>query len=363
MIKKVKISRLGPILIGCDPELELLDNLRGNVIHATNLTKTEPGGQIGRDGSGYQVELRPNPGTPGNVVKNLKALIHTLTADNYYCGVRGDKYSLGGHIHLGGVGTHPGAEFISALDHFIGAPLRRLSGQARGPYGSLGAYRSQFHGGIEYRTPPSAWLAKPEYATLVLRLAYQVAKRASSTRGLIYETDDGRCVATANSFARLIGPTSARQFSEFCHAPVTTGPINAAWTRRRGRPVRTAGLAAQTPGSRLDVIFRDEWQDSMRVAIQHELGQIPINTLATVELFGLDIDRGRVCYGTDIPGLVRIADDVFRRGGIQIGISYDWRMQSQSSSSADHIDFDRVALIVTAIRARLGSLVVGEGNQ
>ncbi len=363
MEKKVKRPRIGPILIGCDPELELLDQLRSNVIQATNLAKTESGGQIGRDGSGDQVELRPNPGTPGEVTKNLKMLIRTLTADNYFCGVKGDKYPLGGHIHISGLGPCPGANFIAALDHFIGVPMRGLSGTARGYYGSLGEYRSQPHGGIEYRTPPSAWLAKPEYARLVLRIAYQLAKRVSSTRGFSYETDDNRCVATAASVAKLIGPTSARKFIEFCHAPVTTDPINAAWTRGRGQPVRTAGLAVQTPGICLDVIFRDEWQDAMRVAIQHALAQIPIQTRATVELFGLAIDRGQVCYGTDIPGLVRIADDVFRRAGIQIGISYDWRMQLQSSSSAAHIDFDRVALIVAAIRARLGSLVVDKGNQ
>src|SRR5690606_31866806 len=65
------------------------------------------------------------------------------------------------------------------LDNYLALPVLFLenpkSSRLRRPrYGFLGDWRSQPHGGFEYRTPGS-WLISPQYAQAVLCLAKVVA--------------------------------------------------------------------------------------------------------------------------------------------------------------------------------------------
>ncbi|WP_025028552.1 putative amidoligase domain-containing protein [Caldalkalibacillus mannanilyticus] len=81
-------------------------------------------------------------------------------------------YPIGGHIHFSRVDLH--SHFIRALDNYLTLPLflleSDLSISRRPKYGFIGDYREQFHGGFEYRTPPS-WITTPTIARGVICLA------------------------------------------------------------------------------------------------------------------------------------------------------------------------------------------------
>ena len=85
-------------------------------------------------------------------------------------------FPIGGHIHFSGVPLS--AQFLRALDNYIVLPLVLVEdkrGIKRRPtYGFLGDFREQFHGGFEYRTPPS-WLISPTLTKGIFSLARVVA--------------------------------------------------------------------------------------------------------------------------------------------------------------------------------------------
>lgn len=83
---------------------------------------------------------------------------------------------IGGHIHFSGVPL--GTAFLRALDNYLTLPLVLVEdtrGVKRRPkYGFLGDFREQFHGGFEYRTPPS-WLVSPTLTKGIFSLAKVIA--------------------------------------------------------------------------------------------------------------------------------------------------------------------------------------------
>jgi hypothetical protein len=85
-------------------------------------------------------------------------------------------YPIGGHIHFSQV--HLESQLIRALDNYITLPLSLMESKEslsrRPKYGFLGDYREQFHGGFEYRTPPS-WIVTPTITRGVLAIAKVVS--------------------------------------------------------------------------------------------------------------------------------------------------------------------------------------------
>lgn len=170
------------ILLGADPELELA--YEGNRIAASSIG-LEAGGSaqtsyqthgVGADGAGGPIELRPEPGSSAHVTDSLRARLIRLR-DGYlvtrWPGLQrveliagcGRTIPVGGHIHVSGIGQEPSADMLVTLDATISRPLysasdSRLRGNSRS-YGGYSQWRSQDHGGWEYRTPPS-WLAHPD---------------------------------------------------------------------------------------------------------------------------------------------------------------------------------------------------------
>jgi hypothetical protein len=86
-------------------------------------------------------------------------------------------YPIGGHIHFSKISLQ--ANLIRALDNYLTLPLLLMESKEsmsrRPKYGYLGDYREQFHGGFEYRTPPS-WIVTPNVAKGVLALSKLIAK-------------------------------------------------------------------------------------------------------------------------------------------------------------------------------------------
>ena len=155
------------IKLGCDPELEQLASPNGYTVVSPTVnhsTSTE----IGVDGAGSQIELRPGAyTTPESIVTKIKTLIEQLPP----VGIVGDRFPLGGHIHVGGIKYS--REAIKLLDDFIGKLSAKTSGDARGSYKHLGAYETKPYG-FEYRSPSSTWLHNPEIARITFKLTKQL---------------------------------------------------------------------------------------------------------------------------------------------------------------------------------------------
>lgn len=130
------------------------------------------------------VEFRPAPSkNPKDIYtqlyRSLKAAVAKVN-NSKIVWLAGGKplkgYPIGGHIHFSQV--HLDASLLRALDNYITLPLSLMESKEslsrRPKYGFLGDYREQFHGGFEYRTPPS-WMVTPEITRGVLSIAKVVA--------------------------------------------------------------------------------------------------------------------------------------------------------------------------------------------
>jgi hypothetical protein len=162
---------------GADPEFELVDRRTRRIVPADEVISggTSVNDKIGVDGLGSQVELRPDPSENINrFILNVKSVLKDF-AHSYPCYsllVKGDRYSLGGHIHIS---IPPFAPVLKLLDNWVGSHVIELSGGARGSYKRLGAYETK-PWGFEYRTPPAAIFLKPDVLKAVLVIMKGVLK-------------------------------------------------------------------------------------------------------------------------------------------------------------------------------------------
>lgn len=189
-MKKAKELRLPSLKLGGDPEFGVSE--RFTVDYTINGV-----GNIGYDHGGDVGELRPRPGKPDRIIRNLRLMMVKIRelrpAQNIFGG--GGQHlgkSTGGHIHFGiknncsihdsrycnnsCAGRAGFRSLVKALDHYIGRPMRKHKGGRRSyrSYGQLGDIRQKSHG-FEYRTPPS-WLTSPELAQSVLTVAYAIGQ-------------------------------------------------------------------------------------------------------------------------------------------------------------------------------------------
>jgi hypothetical protein len=169
--------RVSKISFGADPEFELVDRRDRYIVPASEVIRggTSVNDKIGIDGSGAQVELRPDPsGSIDKFLLNVRSVLKDFVSSySYYSlSVQGDRYPLGGHIHLS---IPPYKWVLKLLDNWIGSRVIDLSGEARGSYKRLGAYEEK-PWGFEYRTPPAAIFLKPEVLKAVLTIMKRVLK-------------------------------------------------------------------------------------------------------------------------------------------------------------------------------------------
>ncbi|WP_211230125.1 putative amidoligase domain-containing protein, partial [Desulfovirgula thermocuniculi] len=183
------LSKNSRVTVGGDPEFEMW---RGNTLVSAD-DYLDMGDSIGTDGARNQVELRPAPGTPSQVVRSLRELIKEFAKrfPKYDLDAAGHKYPCGGHIHIGGIpDREPPGELLELLDDFIGKPSLPLSGEARGDYRRLSAWEDK-PWGFEYRTPPAAVFSNPRVARTVLKLARNLVTKFYSGRALEYNDPPG----------------------------------------------------------------------------------------------------------------------------------------------------------------------------
>lgn len=178
------------IQLGTDPEFELISRRTNTIVQADTVISGGTCAQVGTDGAGIQVELRPNPGTPAQLVENLRGLFREFYCQygsRYYLAYTGNTYPLGAHIHasvwrdgsLLQLQPDQQAAIAHALDLVLG-PLVCWSGRARGRYARRGAWRPQPHG-VEYRTLPACIFSTPTLARAVLEIAAAIITRLVTT--------------------------------------------------------------------------------------------------------------------------------------------------------------------------------------
>ncbi len=319
------------ITVGADPEFELI-NSNGGVTYAcrviTDSGYCEP---IGLDGAEDQVELRPEPGTPAAVVKNIRELVNRFANEykEYDLSPVGDTLPCGGHIHIGGVPDVTG-DLISLLDDFIGKPTARLSGSARGDYGGLGNYEMKEYG-FEYRTPPALIFSNPRIARIMLKLARNLVERYFTEDEIEYNDQP-----TVEDYKKVGGLTDkeVQYFMSFTKNP-TRKTMRAAW----GAP--TLKRKSRTLG----VEFRDEWAEYVKNKLCRALIMLfkkaHCKRPRRLVLYGLRSDRGEVAT-IPIEGMDLI-DNVVRCSGntsnaIWIGLPYSFRL--------DPFDADEQVMVV-----------------
>ena len=316
------------VTVGCDPELEVTKN--GVVIRAdTNLgihdyTSTE----IGCDGAASQLEFRPKPGTPQQVVKNIRHLVKKFSEkyDDFDLTDEGARFPLGGHIHIGvGHRLDVTSEYVRMLDDFIGRPTLDLSGSARGSYKALGMVRSQPHG-IEYRSCPAAVFQNPVIAYIVFKLAKNLSERYFNLETIQYHD-----VPTVQDYIDVGGlsPREAKYFQDFCknYKPVTS--IRASW---KVKPAVVVPVTLHTPL----LEFHDDWSLENRENISRVFGEgIQLENEYRITLYGLARERGSMMTTLHLSGIschepVRNTWSGSRH--LNVGVSYDLRRYGMPNS-------------------------------
>lgn len=185
------LANLDQVVLGADPEF-IMRKPGGELVMASDYFPRF--GRVGCDAIWHGedrsakplVEIRPRP-TPDPrelVIRIYKGMLQAArrVQDGRIQWLAGalphPGFPLGGHIHFSGVFFN--FKLLRALDHYLALPMvltEDPKGVRRRPkYGYLGDFRSQFHGGFEYRTLPS-WLVSPTLTKGVLSAAKLVTAR------------------------------------------------------------------------------------------------------------------------------------------------------------------------------------------
>lgn len=191
-IVQYKLKESQQAVLGADPEFVLRHGTKGNIILASEFFKKN--GRVGCDSIWLREdathtrlplgELRPRPDTdPRQLIVNIyKTMLAGIKKINQPAvewlagGMPMKDYPIGGHIHFSQVKLT--SQLLRSLDNYLALPYMliesRESIQRRPKYGFLGDFRTQFHGGFEYRTLPS-WLLSPCLAKGAIALAKLIA--------------------------------------------------------------------------------------------------------------------------------------------------------------------------------------------
>ena len=216
------------ILLGGDPEFEVVDTEEGEIIPAYRVDVFDEGGdspfsKVGTDGNDSIAEIRPSPRkTPEGYVREVRSILEFIKKRVPWIdlSVEGDRYPLGGHIHVGAredltrrVLKEKAEVFIEALDDFIGKLLLPTSGAARGKYAKLFAYEIKPYG-WEYRTPPASIYGDLEVLRITYKLTKGLVEKLLRERKLSYEVgEDG--IPTFEEYLAFLTEEEARYFLDF----------------------------------------------------------------------------------------------------------------------------------------------------
>ena len=309
-----KIKKIFPeeILVGADPEFELIQD--GEVLEAdeTLYMSDRYHSPIGTDGAGSQIELRPQPGNPIKVTQNIRNLLEqfSMQNSNMNLGTTGNQFPLGGHIHIGvGLPVQPNKDLVTLLDDFIGKPTINLSGEAREDYKRLSAVRQQPHG-FEYRTCPAAVFQDPGITTIVLKLARNLVKNYIYEKTMVYHSNP-----TVDEYVQIGGLTrqQAKYFKKFCDGFRPTNCLSETWKLQKTRHWHD-----------VEITFENVWADSAKSYINSRLRNIKVKKPLSLTLYGLGEKKyGQRSCTIAVPSFRQVIGP--RTSDHEIGVSYDVR--------------------------------------
>ena len=305
--KKQKIT----VTVGSDPEFELIDVNTNRIICAgEHFSGTDPDIEIGVDGAGNQVELRPKPGDIRQHVQHVRSLVRKFSELGCFdLSTKGDVYPLGGHIHIGGV--QPTEDVLELLDDFLGRHVVDLSGSARGSYKSLGAYEKKSYG-FEYRTCPTAIFHNAKILKICLKIVKNLLEKLVNKGTITYyypvKAEDyyQHARLTENEYKYF------RWFIENYRSKLANQTLLGAWKVRRKKP---------KPTWKLTISQNDTFSDQIRQA----LFAIPerFRLRKDIYVFGLHEKRGNVyTFPTRLGTRITEFDPCISANTVKIGIAY-----------------------------------------
>lgn len=278
---KVKFNLGDYITLGCDPEFELVYN--GEVLSAKNVDPIDiytNEGNVGVDGAGDQIEIRPAASkTPQKVINNLKTLIAKIREqEDIDLITDGDNYPLGGHIHIGSesldnfIKSHQ-RTFVEAYDLVLGEFLN-FSGDARGGYKALGQYEEKNYG-LEYRSLPAAMFYTPKaalYTFAIMKvITYQVLMRLLKEEPMPTNKKEALEMFKIKKLYLKLKTTMGEYRKNIS--------LFSAWLENRHEEI-------------LVVEFRDAWEILTMRKVKEVLKQLKINK--PIVFYGLKKERGNV---------------------------------------------------------------------
>jgi len=272
-------QKVDKITMGADPEFLLGE---GDKIIEASQVFSDRWESVGCDGSGDQLELRPEPGTPREVIRNLKGLIELVSEKGYDVRI-GDVFPLGGHVHVGlGYRVRPSKELLAVYDDFLGRPTRFLC--KRYGYGYLSDWESK-PWGFEYRTPSAVIFADPKIAHISLKMVQNITRLAVRRKEISYDYPP-----TVEDYCRVGGlqKSEAEYFLNFIKDDRFKVAVN--W-------YSILGFWKLVPHRKtwpLMVEFEDEWDELIKNYVKEKVKKWRLKKLIKITLFGLHEKRGKV---------------------------------------------------------------------
>ena len=295
-------------LIGCDPEFEIYDTLSQRVLNGRDVSFNMEGvgrcdgsnaPEVGLDGAGAQLELRPKPGKDARrIMIHLRRLMKKAKSalpPFYTAIVNGDHFPLGFHVHIGkppeGDNPRPFSAIIEAFDSMLYRPIREIQGGARGSYAMSFAVRAQ-NWGWEYKSLPAVIMAKPSFCYEYLKAVESIVRDFSETQGQNLPKNK-RVITEQDTIRSYVGEYRKLGIESLYHAQ-----------RDLIKHVRESSIldvfdtwGISRPEKCLCKIdFVDTWQEQSKVIIKMTLASLPLRIL----MYGLSDARGKYAV-TGIP--------------------------------------------------------------
>ncbi|HDL15980.1 MAG TPA: hypothetical protein ENH28_07510 [Euryarchaeota archaeon] len=290
--KKMIFGSLDRVTLGCDPELEIISS-DGNVRSADGVLGRHEG-EIGTDGSGGQVELRPSPcEKPTELVKGIRNLLQEadLKIGTNCLSLKGERYSLGGHIHVGGIKSNQN-QIVYMLDDFLGNVFNgvRYTRRDSEGYGHIHEFRDKEHG-IEYRTPSSMWLISPRFAKITLKIVKNLVEKLLKDGKVEYNNPPQE-----KDYVGVAGITSLEyKYFRSMFLGLSSGKVElpddlvATWKIRKGKE--------RFGKHDISITIREEWDTEIKTPLIKELSKIKVENDVSIILSGLREDRGEKVIG------------------------------------------------------------------
>lgn len=374
--------------VGCDPEFEVTathgDGVRVIDPPHGRYNGTSPNKEIGLDGQGRQVEIRPKAfENPADTVSYMIGIMKRIQGDSF--STIGDVWPLGGHIHIGCVPYYnPPQDLKWLLDYFIGNPTINLSGRARSSYRAMAYTNSRGvetkPWGFEYRTPPAAIFRTPEFARLAMKICKNVVEAYINCQTIIVNESPSfedywnyagltpreyeRWVSSLQDYRTLmesgekyrentVDVWTSENAMEMFPSQINREKIerweaeNADRLRvqneariereRRENERREAEEAERSNPRRIN--FADEWssqvRETFRTEIRRELSETEFPVIH-LNLFGLGAYRGMVTWRYNVEGAEEITEAGNETWIERYGVPYEIRMGANQELAERH---------------------------